>query len=141
LDAHIARSELSERTMDDSISHDELVLVVDDERAIREAVRDILEYAGISTLLAANGQEAIDLFLRDRRRIRAILLDMRMPVMSGAETYARLRDHDREVAVILSTGFDDSTALIDSDGDKSLHFLRKPYSMDSLLAMMRQVLG
>ena len=96
--------------MTESSFDDGLVLVVDDETAIREAVRDILEFAGIDTLLAANGQEAIDVFMAERARIRAILLDMRMPVMSGAETYARLRSFDDAIPIIMSSGFDDAGA-------------------------------
>jgi len=127
--------------MTDSGSLNEVVLVVDDEPAIREAVSDILEFAGIDTLLAANGLEAIDLFQRERRRIGAILLDMRMPVMSGAETYSKLRALDTAIAIILSSGFDEAGTTIDGDDDEALFFLRKPYSMDSLLAVVRQVLG
>ena len=127
--------------MTDSVPLNEVVLVVDDEPAIREAVSDILEFAGVDTLLAANGLEAIELFQRERQRVGAILLDMRMPVMSGAETYAKLRAVDTSTAIILSSGFDEASATIDSDDDKLLFFLRKPYSMDSLLAVVRQVLG
>ena len=127
--------------MADSVSLNEVILVVDDEPAIREAVSDILEFAGIETVLAANGQEAIELFQQERQRIGAIMLDMRMPVMSGAETYAKLRALDAAIAIILSSGFDEAGTTIDSGGDdNALFFLRKPYSMDSLLAVVRQVL-
>ncbi len=117
------------------------VLVVDDEEAIREAVRDILELVAINTLLAANGQEAIDLYPRHRDTIHAILLDLRMPVMSGNETYRRLREAGATVTIILSSGYDDKVTTIDFEHDSALLFLRKPYALDTLLACVRQALA
>ena len=80
--------------MDNSTENSPVVLVVDDEEAIREAVRDILELVEIPSILAANGREAIDLFVQNRNRIKAILLDLRMPIMSGTKTYEKLRELD-----------------------------------------------
>lgn len=118
-----------------------MVLVVDDEEAIREAVRDILELVEIPALLAANGQEAIELFHQNRDRIKAILLDLRMPVMSGTETYERLRELDKDVRIILSSGYDEKVATLDFEADESLIFLRKPYALDALLACVQDAVN
>lgn len=123
-------------------SHDApLVLVVDDEEAIREAVHDILELADIETILAANGQEAIVCFTEHRARIRAVLLDLRMPIMSGTETYKHLRTMAPDIAVILSSGYDDKVNLVNFEEDPSLYFLRKPYAMDTLLERIQEALA
>lgn len=118
-----------------------LVLIVDDEEAIREVVRDILELSGIETILAANGQEAIELFTQHHDRIRVILLDLRMPIMSGTETYHRLRELDPHVRVILSSGYDDKVSSLNFQVDDAVYFLRKPYAMDALLSCIQDALN
>ena len=118
-----------------------IVLVVDDEEAIREAVRDILELVEIPALLAANGREAIELFTEHRERIKAILLDLRMPVMSGADTYEKLRELDPDVKIILSSGYDDKVATLNFDADEALVVLRKPYALDALLACVQDAIS
>lgn len=126
---------------DNTASHKSpLVLVVDDEEAIREAVRDILELAEIETVLASNGREAIDCFTHHRARIRAVLLDLRMPVMSGTETYTHLRSLDPKIAIVLSSGYDDKVNLVNFEEDPAVFFLRKPYAMDTLIERIQEAL-
>jgi DNA-binding NtrC family response regulator len=127
--------------MDTTSQNSPLVLVVDDEEAIREAVRDILELVEIHAILAANGLEAIELFNKHRTQIKAILLDLRMPVMSGTETYEKLRELDSKVRIILSSGYDEKMSTIDMQGDDALVFLRKPYALDQLLAYVQDALS
>ncbi len=127
--------------MDTTSQNLPLVLVVDDEDAIREAVRDILELVEIGAILAANGREAIELFVQHRSQIKAILLDLRMPVMSGAETYEKLRELDKTITIILSSGYDDKVATLNFDEDEALVFLRKPYALDALLSCVQDALA
>lgn len=127
--------------MDTTSQNLPLVLVVDDEEAIREAVRDILELVEIGAILAANGREAIELFIQHRDQIKAILLDLRMPVMSGAETYEKLRELDTTITIILSSGYDDKVATLNFDEDEALVFLRKPYALDALLTCVQDALA
>jgi DNA-binding NtrC family response regulator len=126
--------------MDTTSQNSPLVLVVDDEEAIREAVRDILELVEIHAVLASNGLEAIELFMQNRAQIKAILLDLRMPVMSGTETYEKLRALDSNVRIILSSGYDEKMSTIDIQGDDALVFLRKPYALDQLLTCVQDAL-
>jgi DNA-binding NtrC family response regulator len=127
--------------MDTPTQNIPLVLVVDDEEAIREAVRDILELVEIQSILAANGREAIELFIQHREQIKAILLDLRMPVMSGMDTYEKLRELDPHVKIILSSGYDEKMSTLDLDGDEALKFLRKPYALDALLACIQDAMN
>lgn len=117
------------------------VLVVDDEEAIREAVRDILELVELQSILAANGKEAIDIFIQHQASIKAILLDLRMPVMSGIETYEKLRELDSNVTIILSSGYDEKMSTINIDADIALKFLRKPYALDDLLSCIQDAIN
>jgi DNA-binding NtrC family response regulator len=127
--------------MDTSTQHQPVVLVVDDEDAIREAVRDILELVEVNAILASNGREAIELFNQNRSSIKAILLDLRMPVMSGTETYEKLRELDPAVPIILSSGYDEKVSSLNFEADPALMFLRKPYALDALLACVQEAIN
>lgn len=65
------------------------VLIVDDEECIRETLREAVEMAGFSAVLAANGVEALNVL--SRRRPCLVLVDLVMPVMTGEELLARMR--------------------------------------------------
>lgn len=127
--------------MQSSTTESPSVLVVDDEDAIREAVRDILELVELQSILAANGKEAIELFIQHQPNIKAILLDLRMPVMSGIETYEKLRELDSNVTIILSSGYDEKVSTINTDADNALKFLRKPYALDALLSCIQDAIN
>jgi two-component system, cell cycle sensor histidine kinase and response regulator CckA len=118
-----------------------MLLVIDDEAAIREAVRDILALANIPTLLASNGRDGMKLFAEHRSDVKAILLDMRMPVMSGLETYRALRILDPTVKIILSTGYDDAEQNNELHGDRAVFFLSKPYSVEVLIDRVQSILA
>jgi two-component system, cell cycle sensor histidine kinase and response regulator CckA len=118
-----------------------LVLVVDDELAIREAVRDILEISDIESILASDGQEAIELFCGQSDRIGLVILDLRMPRMNGVETYHALRSISENVPVILSSGYDERVAGIDFSTDPKLSLLRKPYAIESLLDLVQRAIA
>ncbi|HWA87325.1 MAG TPA: ATP-binding protein, partial [Opitutus sp.] len=69
----------------------EVILVVDDEEPVREAIREILELNKYRVLLAADGREAMGRFLEQRENVRLVLTDLMMPVMNGAALVRALR--------------------------------------------------
>src|SRR5262249_15513187 len=83
----------------------ETILVVDDEETLRYLAKDLLEAYGYNVMLAADGQEALELFLRYKEKIDLVLLDMVMPRMSGRELYHKLLEINPAVKVVLSTGY------------------------------------
>jgi DNA-binding NtrC family response regulator len=117
------------------------VLVIDDEKSVREVVRDILEMNGLQVLVAQNGQMGIDLFKDNHAKIHVILLDMQMPIMNGEETFQALRAFDPDVKVILSSGHDETEATNHFVGQGLAAFLQKPYDLDTLLTKIQQVLA
>lgn len=118
-----------------------MILIIDDETAIREAVTDILEMVDVGTIAASNGKDGIDLFRRNAAHIHAVLLDMRMPVMSGPETYRALRLLDPNIPIILSSGYDDAENAATFHGDTNVAFLHKPYSMDTLIELVQKTIS
>ncbi len=117
------------------------ILVVDDEAAVRETTRLVLEECGFEAMLAADGLEAIEILARHKGDICAVLLDMSMPQMSGRETYSELRKLCPEMPVILTSGYHEQDAMTDFDADGLAGFVQKPYDIDDLIAVVQRVLG
>ena len=86
------------------MGHGELILVVDDESAIVLTVKATLESAGFRVLAAHDGREVLALFQIHQADIRAILLDMMMPVMDGPATIEALQRMDPHVRIIATSG-------------------------------------
>jgi PAS domain S-box-containing protein len=117
----------------------ETVLVIDDERHVRQLAREILESQGYQVLEAGNGEEALALWRRNRREIDCILLDLVMPVMSGQSFLKEILVESPSTKVIVSSGY--SQEAVQLDGTlKNRAFLAKPFQMDDLLHTVRAVL-
>jgi PAS domain S-box-containing protein len=116
-----------------------LVLVVDDERALRQAIRMLLESEGHLVLEAANGVEALRIFRERGADIDLVLLDLLMPEMDGGETLAALRAIEPAVRVLLSSGFD-ATEILDRVRDEVSGVLSKPFRASELLQIVQDAL-
>src|SRR5581483_9295356 len=84
--------------------HGELVLLVDDEAAIREITRGTLEAYGYNVMTAADGTEAVAIYAANKDSIQVVLTDMMMPYMDGPATIRALRKMDPRVRIIASSG-------------------------------------
>jgi CheY-like chemotaxis protein len=114
------------------------VLVIDDERAIREAVTDILTFEGIKALTAENGERGIALYQAHRSDIILVILDLSMPGLGGEETFLRLRQLNADLPILLSSGYSE-TDRADRFGHLHVNgFLKKPYSLQSFLEILHQ---
>ncbi|WP_275097015.1 EAL domain-containing protein [Sedimenticola hydrogenitrophicus] len=114
------------------------ILVVDDEVRMRESVRDLLKAYGHASIIAANGQVALEIL--DGNPIELILLDLNMPEISGLEFLELLKTDFPEIDVVIVSGeatFANATeALRNGVSD----FLRKPYNPVELLGIIENVL-
>ncbi len=119
----------------------ELVLVVDDEAAVRDSLRKTLEVHGYQARTAAHGAEALALFAQVRGEIRAVLTDMMMPVMNGSQLVHALRALEPHVPIVGMTG------LAGGGSDQVLETLdlsatlMKPFSGDELLEALYHALN
>lgn len=116
------------------------VLVVDDERAVRDVVKSILDAAGIDAVAVDSGPRAVERLRDEPDRFAAVLLDATMPAMDGAETSRALRRINPQVRILFSSGFAehdlaDGLRLEPGDG-----FIQKPYRMAEFLAALDEVL-
>lgn len=121
----------------------ETILIVDDEQSIRDTTRQTLERLGYKVLEAANGQEAIRLFAENKSAIKAIILDLVMPELDGKTTLPQLSQIDKNIPVILTSGFAEAMAEIDRQREKNnkLLFLQKPYRQEELARILSHALG
>ena len=117
-----------------------MVLVVDDEPAVRRAAGRLLSRIGFEMLEAAGGAEGVELFTAHAKRIRAVLLDLTMPHLDGVETFRRLRQLDPAVRVMVASGFSESEVSLRFHGGQPDAFVQKPFDLESMRAKLREVL-
>ena len=111
------------------------ILLVDDEAAIRETLRMILEFEGYRVEEAATGLEALQK-VRERPP-DAILLDIRMPEMDGLEALRSLRERGYEMPVIVLSGHADVATAVDATRRGAFDFFEKPLQKDRVLLSLR----
>ena len=115
------------------------ILVVDDERAVRESLRRALELEGYEIELAADGNEAL-YRLEVTEEPDAVILDVLMPGVDGLEVCRRLRRAGSKLPVLMLTArteVDDRVAGLDAGADD---YVTKPFALEELLARMRALL-
>ncbi len=123
--------------IEEPINGNGLVLVIDDEKHVRTAVADILGLENIGTLSAADGKQGLALYQERRSEIAMVLLDLSMPGWSGEQTMRELLKVDPQIAIVLSSGYNEVEATRRFVGKGLVGFLQKPYSADKLLDTVR----
>jgi two-component system response regulator MprA len=114
------------------------ILVVDDDRAVRESLRRSLAFNGYDVDVASDGSEALDRLRAQRPD--ALVLDVMMPRVGGLETCRRLRADGDDVPILVLTARDsiaDRVAGLDAGADD---YLAKPFDLEELLARLRALL-
>jgi CheY-like chemotaxis protein len=119
----------------------ELVLVVDDELAIRETTREILEHHQYRVITACDGREALDIYMRERDNVRIVITDMMMPVMSGAALVRALRAIEPRLKIIACSGLDQEAKRGEMAALGVAEVIMKPFVASQLLAMLRRHLA
>ncbi|HEY1184948.1 MAG TPA: PAS domain S-box protein [Bryobacteraceae bacterium] len=118
-----------------------VVLVVDDEKLVRDMVKKALERYGYTVLLADGGVAAIDLLKRHPGDIALVVLDLSMPRMSGEEALPELRKIRPEVKVLVSSGYSESETMTTFKGQRVSGFIQKPYTGAGLAEKVKLCLG
>jgi phosphotransferase system HPr (HPr) family protein len=113
------------------------ILMADDDPIIREVIKRILENSGYQTVVARNGLEAIALLTANPSAIQAVVLDMIMPEMNGAEAMLAIRRMSSDLPVLAISGTEGSEWF---SHDTATAFLRKPFGAAELLPALRALL-
>ena len=114
------------------------ILVVDDERFFREAIRDVLDGAGLSCVLAENGAEALEAAADEA--IGVVILDIQMPDMSGLEVFRRLREQRPELRVIILSAHTDQDHVLEALRLGAFDYLAKPIHEEELALAVRRAM-
>ena len=111
-------------------------MVVDDEAAVRAVTSEVLTSLGYEVFQAESGLSACELYRQHRDVIRVVLLDLTMPELSGEQTLRKLQAIDRDVRVVVLTGYTEDEARLRFVQGELAGFLTKPFVRDELLATL-----
>ena len=117
----------------------EVVLVVDDESAIREVTKTTLEKFGYIALVASDGADAVATFV-EHGHVDVVLLDMMMPIMDGPSTVRALRRISPTVRIIGSSGLSETERVLEATNAGVATFISKPFTAEVLLTTLAKVL-
>ena len=115
------------------------ILIVDDDPGQRSLLDSFLRSQGFSTVLAENGERALELLRAGN--ISMMITDVRMPGLSGLETLRRARQEHATLPVLLVTAYADIRDAVVAMRDGAVNYLAKPIDLDELLDSVRQATG
>ncbi len=119
----------------------ELILVVEDEPAVREVACTVLESLGYEVLQASNGQDGLRVaHEHEGPPIRLVLTDVAMPQMSGKVMAEWLKADDPDIRILFTSGYTSDAVVRDGVLDADVGFLAKPYTIAALAAKVRELL-
>ncbi|MDJ0757471.1 MAG: response regulator [Ardenticatenaceae bacterium] len=107
------------------------VLIIDDDRTIRQAFTEFLAFEGIPVIQARNGAEGISLLRSHLDRIAVVILDFSMPGLSSLQTFSRMREVRADLPILLCSGY--SERECDFPGAYN-GFLQKPFEISLLFS-------
>ena len=111
-------------------------LVVDDEPWVRQTLQEFLKLSGYEVNTAAGGEEALAQSMV--QEFDFVLLDIRMPGLSGMEVLGRLQDTCPDTAVIMVTAVDDAKTAIEAMKKGAYDYVIKPFDLDDILVRVRK---
>jgi len=114
------------------------VFVVDDDAAVRDSLRLLLRSVNLTVESFASGQEFLDAYEEDRPG--CLLLDIRMPIMSGLELQQKLNERHSILPIIFITGHGDVPMAVEAMQAGAVDFIQKPFPDQDLLDRLQQAL-
>ncbi|MCL4735123.1 MAG: response regulator [Candidatus Omnitrophica bacterium] len=114
------------------------ILIIDDDRSVREMMYEILSENGFQCLIAASGAEAIDLLKSRKGPIGGAIVDLEMRGMDGIQTFRELRRITQGLKVILMSGYH-APIQMDLLKDGFAGFLPKPFDIQNLLSIVNRI--
>jgi len=114
------------------------ILVIDDEKSIRNTLQEVLEYEKHKVDLAVNGTEALELFSNNNYDI--VLCDIKMPGMDGMEVLEKLHEKTHDVPIIMISGHGNIDTAVEAIKKGAYDFIEKPLDLNRLLVTMRNAM-
>ena len=139
-EANIAKPEVLPPKEPMMVSSAHTILLVDDEDMVRSTGKRLLEKLGYSVLLAANGQQALDMYLERKAEVSLVILDLVMPLMDGVETFYKLRHMDPGVKILVSSGYSEQDKDYGLLAAEASGFVQKPFDLQGISEMVASAL-
>jgi len=118
-----------------------MILVGEDDKTIRELLKDLLVKYGYETILADNGREVFDKYLQYQDKIDLVILDVIMPKMNGKEVFDRIKEVTPAVKAIFISGYAKDVLTTKGVYEEGLEFVSKPISIPEILFKIRSLLN
>ena len=116
-----------------------LIAIIDDDEAMQDSLRDLMEAAGLVAQCFGSAEEFLESDLH--RKAACLIVDIRMPKMSGLELQAKLREEECNTPIIFITAHGDARMRIQAMRRGAVEFLAKPFDHQLLLKRVRSALN
>src|SRR5581483_321466 len=128
-------------TVQEAITETNLLnlLIVDDERVVREGCRDVAQALGFNAFAAENADQAYKVL--DSSSIDVILLDLRLPGIGGLEALRQIKQRRPETVVIVVTGYATVQSAVQAMKHGAYDYVTKPFNLDELRILLERVTG
>ncbi len=131
---------IEKKEMDMPSGGSETILMVDDEYFVRELGEQILTKFGYSVISAADGESALEIYLKNKDKISLVILDLIMPGMGGKKCLDEFLKKYPEIKVVIASGFSPDGDAKSAMGAGAKGFISKPYNIRNMLKEIREVL-
>ncbi len=118
----------------------ERILLADDEEVVRTLGKTILERCGYEVILASDGKEAINTYLKEKDHIDLVILDLSMPFLSGREVLQQIREVEPSAKVMISSGYGEEELFVSGEKFGVIEYVTKPYRPGELARKVREAL-
>lgn len=121
-------------------SYKDTIFIIDDEETVLETTTELMQEMGYTVFSSQNPLEAVELYKEAYSQIDLVLLDMIMPEMGGAETYKKLKEINKDIKVIITSGYsiEHEQRLINEN--EGVYFIQKPYDIENLCTMANKII-
>ncbi|WP_010630640.1 response regulator [Sporolactobacillus vineae] len=112
------------------------IMIVDDQPGIRLLLGEVLKNEGYTTLAAGNGTQALQMIAG--QDVALVLLDLRLPGMSGTEVLKQIREHSPETRIIIMTAYTNSEIAREAMESGAIACFSKPFDLAALVAAVKK---
>ncbi len=117
------------------------ILIVDDEELVASMLAEHLQNLGCRTYHAGNGEEALNIVTQHKDELDVVILDLNMPIMDGSAAFEKMIELQPELKVLIASGHIQNGSVEELLARGAHGFIQKPYSLENIAAMIRQVLS
>jgi hypothetical protein len=125
----------------DAEGQGEVILLVEDDEALRESISSFLDLHGYKVLEASNGAQALHVASQHTELIQVLITDIILPKMKGTELAREVAKISPQVVTLLMSGYTDREVIDYDPASSTVGFLQKPFGLQTLLQKLREMLA